>query len=101
MIEKEWIQIINQLFEIDKKTSNKEELTSINRNVERIYTVLETMHIGIINPIGQQYSDTRTDCEATILQGGNMQIIEVLKPIIYYIGNDVQQLIQKAIVIVK
>ncbi|MFN8281722.1 MAG: hypothetical protein U0U67_00805 [Chitinophagales bacterium] len=101
MIQKEWIQIINQVFEIDKKTVNKEELTSVYRNVERIYTFLESMDIGIINPIGQTYSDTRTDCEATILENGNMQIVEVLKPIIYYNDGSQKHLIQKGIVIVK
>lgn len=101
MIQKEWIQIINQLFEIDKKTVLKDDLTSIYRNVERIYTVLEQMNIGIINPLGEHYADTRTDCEATILQGGNMRIIEVIKPIIYYVDGDSKYLIQKGIVIVK
>lgn len=101
MIPKEWIQIINQLFEIDKKTTNKEELAAIYRNVSRIYTILESMNIGVINPIGQAYTDTRTDCEATILEGGKMEIVEVLKPIIYYNEGDAKYLIQKGIVIVK
>lgn len=69
MIQKEWIQIINQLFEIDKKTTNKSELAAVYRNVERIYSILEGMNIKIMNPLGQTYSDTRTDCDATILEG--------------------------------
>jgi hypothetical protein len=101
MIEKEWIQIINQLFEIDKKSANREELTSLYRNVERIYTFLENMNIIVLNPIGQSYTETRTDCEATILEGGNMQIVEVLKPIIYYNNDNNKYLIQKGVVIVK
>lgn len=101
MIQKEWIQIINQLFEIDKKTINKEEQASVYRNVKRIYNILETMNIGVINPIGEPYTDTRTDCEATILDGSNMKIVEVLKPIIYYSDGDLKYLIQKGVVIVK
>lgn len=101
MIPKEWIQIINQLFEIDKKTIHKEELASIYRNVERIYNTLEAMNIGVINPIGEAYTDTRTDCEATILEGGSMKIVEVIKPIVYYSDGNLKYLIQKGIVIVK
>ena len=59
------------------------------------------MNIGVLNPIGQQYTDTRTDCDATILEGGNMQIVEVIKPIIYYSDGDQKYLIQKGIVIVR
>jgi outer membrane biogenesis lipoprotein LolB len=101
MIQKEWIQIINQLFEIDKKTANKSEMTSVYRNVERVYSILEGMDITVMNPLGQTYSDTRTDCDATILEGGKMQIVEVLKPIIYYNDGSSKYLIQKGVVIVK
>lgn len=101
MVQKEWIQIINQVFEIDKKTKSKEGLTSVGRNIERIYGILETMDIGILNPIGEPYAETRTDCEATILEGGNMQIVEVIKPIIYLSEGNAKYLIQKGVVIVK
>ena len=59
------------------------------------------------NPLGESYTDTRTDCEATISGTSveNLGIIEVIKPIIfcsYKINeNTIKDIAQPAVVIVQ
>ena len=91
----EWLDLVNQIFEIEKKNSLIEEENSIGRNITRLKGLIEE---GIFkgggmeyhNPIGESYSDTRTDCEATISGTSveNLEIIEVIKPIIKTVVTD-------------
>ena len=106
---------MNQIFEIEKKTANIGEENSIQRNLNKIKGILEEEFfrgnnlIGLTyhNPIGENYSDTRTDCEATIAGNdiNNLLIIEVIKPIVFcaYQENDLvmKSIVQQAVVIVK
>ena len=101
--------ILNQLFEIENKVKNINELNSIQRNIDRMKDYFETDALaegqGLVyyNPLGESFNETRTDCEASISGASheNLEIIEVLKPIIYgQIGNQ-KMIIQKAIVIVQ
>lgn len=110
-----YLDFINQIFEIEKKTANIEEDNSIQRNLNKIKGMLEEEFfrgnnlIGFTyhNPIGENYSDTRTDCEATIagVDINNLEIIEVIKPIVFcaYQENDVvmKSIVQQAVVIVQ
>lgn len=110
-----YLDFINQIFEIEKKTANIEEENSIQRNLNKIKGILEEEFfrgnnlIGFTyhNPIGENYSDTRTDCEATIAGNdvNNLEIIEVIKPIVFcaYQENDVvmKSIVQQAVVIVQ
>lgn len=110
-----YLDFINQIFEIEKKTVNIEEENSIQRNINKIKGILEEEFfrgnnlIGFTyhNPIGENYSDTRTDCEATIAGNdvNNLEIIEVIKPIVFcaYQENDVvmKSIVQQAVVIVQ
>lgn len=89
-----YLDFINQIFEIEKKSNNLKEENSIQRNLNKMKGLLEdeffkgSSIIGFTfhNPLGETYSDTRTDCEATISGTGveNLEIIEVIKPIIFY-----------------
>lgn len=110
-----YLDFINQIFEIEKKAANIEEDNSIQRNLNKIKGMLEEEFfrgnnlIGFTyhNPIGENYSDTRTDCEATIagVDINNLEIIEVIKPIVFcaYQENDVvmKSIVQQAVVIVQ
>lgn len=110
-----YLDFINQIFEIEKKTGNIGEENSIQRNLNKIKGILEEEFfrgnnlIGFTyhNPIGENYSDTRTDCEATIAGNdvNNLEIIEVIKPIVFcaYQENDVvmKSIVQQAVVIVQ
>ena len=110
-----YLDFMNQIFEIEKKAHNLKEENSLQRNLNRIKGILEeeffkgTSIIGLTyrNPLGESYSDTRTDCEATISGTGveNLEIIEVIKPIIFYAYQEnekvIKVIVQPAVVIVQ
>jgi len=106
------LDIVNQIFEIERKVEKLQESNSIQRNVDKLKEILESQitslfanEVGFVyeNPIGQKYDETRTDCEASIA-GENTEdlvIIEVIKPIIRFKQNNMTQIVQKAIVVVQ
>ena len=110
-----YLDFMNQIFEIEKKSSNLKEENSIQRNLNKMKGILEeeffkgstTIGLTYHNPLGESYSDTRTDCEATISGTGveNLEIIEVIKPIIFYAYQENEKVIkvtvQPAVVIVQ
>jgi hypothetical protein len=110
-----YLDFMNQIFEIEKKSANLKEENSIQRNLNKMKGILEeeffkgssTTGLTYHNPLGESYSDTRTDCEATISGTGveNLEIIEVIKPIIFYAYNDndkiIKVIVQPAVVIVQ
>lgn len=101
--------ILNQLFELEQKVQKLQEQNSIQRNIDKLKNYFDTEALtdrqGLVyhNPIGERYDVTRTDCEATISGASheNLEIIEVLKPIIYIKYGNTQVITQKAIVIVQ
>ena len=99
------LRIINQVFELDKKIQQKADIASLNRHTDRIKSALEELGYRIQNPVGEPYSDTRTDYEASIV-GAKMQqltIVETIKPIVYYQekNNSSVELLQMGVVIVE
>jgi copper chaperone CopZ len=84
---------MNQIFEIEKKATNLKEENSIQRNINKMKGIMEeeffkgssTIGLTYHNPLGKDYTDTRTDCEATIsgTEVENLEIVEVIKPIIF------------------
>ena len=69
-----YLDFMNQIFEIEKKASNIKEDNSIQRNINKMKGIMEeeffkgtsTIGLSYHNPLGEIYTDTRTDCEATI-----------------------------------
>lgn len=107
-----YLDLVNQIFEIEKKATSLKEDNSIQRNVNKINGLLEEgffKDVGLTyhNPLGENYTDTRTDCEATIsgTDVENLEIIEVIKPIIFYSykenENTFKIIAQPAVVIVQ
>lgn len=110
-----YIDFINQIFEIEKKASNIKEDNSIQRNINRIKGIIaeeffkssSTIGLTYHNPLGENYIDTRTDCEANISGTSveNLVIVEVIKPIIYYSYQQddkvMKVIVQAAVVIVQ
>ena len=108
-----YLDFMNQIFEIEKKVVNIKEENSIQRNLNKMKGILEeeffkgssTIGLTFHNPLGESYSDTRTDCEATIAGTGveNLEIIEVIKPIIFYAYQEnekvIKVIVQPAVVI--
>lgn len=103
--------IINQIFEIERKAEKLQESNSIQRNIDKLKDILENQisvlfpDTGFIyeNPVGEDYNETRTDCTASIAGESteNLVIIEVIKPIIRYKQNNMTQIVQKAVVVVQ
>lgn len=93
--------IINQIHGLESKLMSSEEHQSLNRRFQRIKKHFEEMHLFIHNPIGEDYSETRLDCEASISGESNdhLKIIEVIKPIVYFRNEQENELIQRAVVI--
>jgi len=100
MINRELINIINQLFEIQKKVE-KEGYSKIDRNLSRLSEELENLGFSIINPIGENYDDRRADYTANIIgeKSKGFVISEVIKPIVYKKEEGSIVLAQKGIVI--
>lgn len=99
---KQIINIINQVFEIEKKLGAGGANT-IQRNVERIKAELSEMGYDYHNPVNEKWDETRTDCEASIsgTVKQKMMITEVIKPVVHEKAGGGKKLIQKAIVIVE
>jgi len=112
MIEKQelkrQIQLLNQLFEIEKKVTKLNEKNSIGRNINKLKDFFENdfnedYSLIIGNPINESYTETRTDVEASI-SGDSIEdliIIEVIKPIIRLKQGINNHIIQKGIVFVQ
>ena len=91
-VDKKIITILNQLFEIERKSKENGHLDKIVRNIERIKSALiqdnQSGEIFYEDPTGEEYSETRNDLEVHIV-GENTQdliVVDVIKPIIRY-GN--------------
>jgi hypothetical protein len=100
MMNKELLNMINQLFEIQKKVE-KEGYSKIDRNLSRLTEEFENLGFSIINPKGESYDDRRADYAANIVGEKNKGFIisEVIKPIIYKKEGGSIILAQKGIVI--
>ncbi|WP_298475433.1 hypothetical protein [uncultured Maribacter sp.] len=94
-------EILNQFFEIEQKITNQ-QITTLGRNIKRLHHEFEREGFILKNPIGEKFSELRTDMDATIMGELNNKLIvtKVLKPIIYQKQNEELILIQKAVVIV-
>lgn len=97
------IQIINQIFEIQQKLKQDNIDARYERNLKRLYSIFEDEGYVCKNPIGEKYNDSRTDCEASIAgkEGRNMEITQVIKPIIYKQQGSEATIVQKGIVIIE
>ena len=105
-VDKKIITILNQLFEIERKSKENGLLDKIVRNIERIKSALiqdnQSGEIFYEDPTGEEYSETRNDLEVHIV-GENTQdliVVDVIKPIIRY-GNrqlGLTQVIQRGLV---
>ena len=103
------LDLINQVFEIERKCNNLTESNTIMRNIVRIKDIFETdfwissggQHMTILwhNPIGEKVDITRTDFEISIAGEGveDLVITEVVKPIIYLKIDGAQKVIQRGV----
>ncbi len=110
---KAYFELLDQLFEIERKLENIEETNSISRNLNKMKDIFETnlfssstsSDIGFTyhNPIGEPYNETRLDVEASIAGNSteNLVIKEVIKPIIRYKSGGSTLIARKGVVVVE
>jgi hypothetical protein len=97
------LQVLNNLCDIERKLSIHGDPGNAKRNVERIRETFEDERVFYEDPMGQSFSETRTDLEATITGEGsdNLKVVEVIKPIIRVGERNFSRVVQKGIVIVQ
>jgi hypothetical protein len=107
-VSKKYIEILDQVFEIEKKLDSISEPNSIGRNVNRLKEYFEYLMPdgGLIyqNPIGEKFNETRTDLEASIAGNSaeNLVVTEVIKPIIRLRTNTgATTIVRKGVVVVE
>lgn len=98
-----YIALVNQVFEIERKISRLSDSGTVSRNLDKIRALFSEAGLTYHDPTGEAYNDTRTDCEAQVLTGGHGQqvITETIKPIIRLSVDGFTRIIQKAIVLVE
>ncbi|HZH64756.1 MAG TPA: hypothetical protein VEY10_07660 [Flavisolibacter sp.] len=97
---KQIINIINQVFEIEKKLGAP---SPIQRNIDRIKAELTELGYDYHNPVNEKWDETRTDCDASVAGTlkSKMIITEVIKPVVHHKEDSRKKLVQKAIVVVE
>ncbi len=108
-IPRQYLILINQLFEVERKLENIKEENSIDRNLKKMKAVFEAdllpedAGLTYHNPIGESYDQTRTDVEASIAGNSTkkLKIVEVIKPIIRLNYQGETQIVQKGVVVVE
>jgi hypothetical protein len=106
------LDILNQVFEIEKKVQKLREDNSIARNIRRLRSQFADGHwipgsLGVTlsltyhDPTGESYDETRTDCDASIAGSSaeNLRIVETIKPIIRLQQGDFSVIVQRAVVV--
>ncbi len=98
------LNLLNQVFEIEKKANRLTEQNSIGRNINKLKELFSEKGLVYEDPTGEVYNDSRSDCEARISGNStsNLYIVETIKPIIRQRKPDGGTVIrQRALVIVE
>jgi len=97
------LNVLNQVFELQQKINGLPDAHSFERNFNRLFSLFEEEGFVLQNPYNEPYTESRTDCEASIVgqPASKMRISKVLKPVIYQKKDAQLQLVQKAVVIVE
>ena len=112
-----FLDLLNQVFEVEKKVAALTEPHSIGRNLNRMKNWFEreltlpasggqtvTFSFTYRNPFGEAYNETRTDCDASIAGSSaeNLFITEVIKPIVWLsVNGQPGNIVQQAVVVVE
>lgn len=102
--ESKWmLTLLNNVFEIEKKISLHGDKGNVMRNIEKIKEAFLKVGLFYEDPIGQKFSETRSDLEATISgsQSENLVVVEVIKPIIRNGKPELSWVVQKGLVLVE
>ncbi len=103
-VQKYVLTVLNQVFEIERRLSKMDDPAKLSRPLEKLKEAFDSDEVTFIieNPISQKYDITRTDVDATIAgpEHEELEITEVLKPIIKMTRNGMSRIVQKGVVIV-
>jgi len=106
-VPKPYIDILDQVFEIEKKLASIEQSNSISRNINRLKELMAAINddagLSYEVPLGEAFNETRNDVEASISgdSAENLVITEVIKPIIRYRKGGIALIARKGVVIVQ
>lgn len=97
------LQILNNLYDVERKLALHGDAAGVQRNIERIKDTLADEKLFYEDPMGQSFSETRTDIEASIAGESteDLRVTEVIKPIIRYGDPEYSRVVQKGIVVVR
>jgi hypothetical protein len=106
-IHKFYIDLLDQIFEIERKVINSEDSIGFERNINRIKDLMLNIEVdkGLYyqDPLGESFNETRTDVDARIVgeSTNDLVIIEVIKPILRLREGQTTVVIRKGVVIVE
>ncbi len=94
------IELLNQIFEIEKKIKASNFENSLYRNLRRMKQPFEDFGYRCYDPLGEKYFFNRPDCELTGSgdEGDESLIVEVIKPVILHEAQGENRIVQKAVV---
>lgn len=98
---------LNQLYEMEQKLKKHGDPANLQRNVDKMKAAFDEMGFAYEDPMGQAFSETRTDLEARISGCGtdDLVVVEVIKPIVRAVLRDgpgeFSKIVQKGIVVVE
>lgn len=111
-IPKVYIDLLDQLFEIERKLNTIQESNTVIRNINKMKDVFENIfatpsgsNIGLTyhDPLGEEFNETRLDVDVSIAGEStkNLIITEVIKPIIRYKNGGSTIIARKGLVVVE
>lgn len=86
-----WIKsAIYQVFELERKIQKLDKAGNLRRNIDKLKDAFEDAGYVYEDPMGQSFTETRTDLEVSIVGSGldDLIVVEVIKPIILYVRTD-------------
>jgi hypothetical protein len=97
------LQTLNHLYDAERKLTLHGDPGGVLRNIERIKDAFAEESLFYEDPMGQPFSETRTDLDASIAGEGteDLHVTEVIKPVIRYGDPRYSRVIQKGIVVVR
>ncbi len=97
------LTLLNNLYDIEQKLTKSGDPGNVLRNVNKMKDVIEELGLFYEDPMGQPFKETRTDLEATISGQGtdNLEVVQVIKPIIRGGPRSLSRVAQKGIVVVE
>lgn len=97
------LTLLNNLYEIERKLAVHGDAGNASRNVEKMKDAFAGEGLFYEDPMGQPYKETRTDLDASISGSSteNLQVVEVIKPIVRAGQQEYSRVVQRGIVIVQ